>query len=126
MHDSLTVQLGTGLSYVRSHVWLWGTFATAASAYLMFHGPILLFIVKEQMRRSAAVLGLVFAVGGLGSITAAVLLGSAGLPLRSITFIYVAWSRSMLTLAGCVAYPSRWPGPWPRWSAGGRRSSARV
>jgi len=93
VHDSLTVQLGTGLSYVRSHVWLWGTFATAASAYLMFHGPILLFIVKEQMRRSAAVLGLVFAVGGLGSITAAVLLGSG---MRRLDHAYAARLRQLV------------------------------
>jgi DHA3 family tetracycline resistance protein-like MFS transporter len=100
---SLTTELKEGLMYVRSHVWLWGTFASAAFAYMMFMGPVevlLPFIVKEQMHRSADVLGLVFAVGGVGSITAAVLMGVRRQPRRSITFIYLTWTLSTLTLVG--------------------------
>ena len=32
-------QLREGWSYVRRHVWLWGTFASAGVAYLLFMGP---------------------------------------------------------------------------------------
>jgi MFS family permease len=100
---SLTTELKEGLIYVRSHVWLWGTFASAAFAYMMFMGPVevlLPFIVKEQMHRSAAELGLVFAVGGVGSIVAAVMMGVRRQPRRSITFIYLTWTLSTLTLVG--------------------------
>lgn len=100
---SLTTELAEGLVYVRSQVWLWGTFASAAFAYLMFMGPVevlLPFIVKEEMRRSAGQLGLVFTVGGVGSIAAAVVMGSRGQPRRTITFVYVTWTLSTLTLVG--------------------------
>lgn len=107
----LGAELAAGLSYVRAHVWLWGTFAAAAFAYLMFMGPVevlLPFIVKEQMQRSAADLGLIFAVGGVGSIAAALLLGSFRPPRRAVTFIYVAWTLSTLTLAGYGLATSFW------------------
>jgi DHA3 family tetracycline resistance protein-like MFS transporter len=100
---SLTTELAEGLVYVRSKVWLWGTFASAAFAYMMFMGPVevlLPFIVKEEMQRSAGELGLVFAVGGVGSIAAAVVMGSRRQPRRSITFIYITWTLSTLTLVG--------------------------
>ena len=81
-----------GLRYVRSHVWLWGTFASAAIAYLLFMGPaevLLPYIVKNDLHGSAADLGIVFAAGGIGSVGCAVVLGQRGLPRRDITFMYV-------------------------------------
>jgi DHA3 family tetracycline resistance protein-like MFS transporter len=108
---SLRRDLVDGLSYVRSHVWLWGTFAAAAVAYLLFMGPVevlLPFIVKEEMGRSAGDLGFIFAFGGVGSIAAAFLLGSRGLPKRTLTFIYVAWTLSTLTIAGYGIARSVW------------------
>ena len=45
--------LRDGLRYVRRHVWLWGTFASAAVAYLLFMGPaevLLPFVVKNDLR----------------------------------------------------------------------------
>src|SRR4051794_6185695 len=38
-HASVGSEIRTGLGYVRRHVWLWATFATAAIAYLLFMGP---------------------------------------------------------------------------------------
>ncbi|MGH2735579.1 MAG: MFS transporter [Actinomycetota bacterium] len=108
---SLRRDVVAGLAYVRSHVWLWGTFAAAAIAYLLFMGPVevlLPFIVKEEMGRSAGDLGFIFAFGGVGSITAALLLGSRGLPKRTVTFIYVAWTLSTLTIAGYGMARSVW------------------
>lgn len=108
---SLKSDLVDGLSYIRSHVWLWGTFAAAAVAYLLFMGPVevlLPFIVKEEMGRSAGDLGIIFAFGGVGSIAAAVVLGSRGLPKRTLTFIYVAWTLSTLTIAGYGLARSVW------------------
>lgn len=110
-HAPLRVELAEGLAYVRSHVWLWGTFGSAAIAYLLFMGPVevlLPFIVKEEMRRSAGELGLVFAVGGVGSIAAAVLMGTLGQPRRTITFIYLTWTLSTLTLVGYGLAGTMW------------------
>ena len=45
-------QLREGWSYVRRHVWLWGTFASAGIAYLLFMGPaevLLPFMVKHVL-----------------------------------------------------------------------------
>ena len=92
-----------GLRYVRSHVWLWATFASAAIAYLLFMGPaevLLPYIVKNDLHGSAADLGIVFAAGGIGSVGCAVVLGQRGLPRRDITFMYVTWTLATLAVAG--------------------------
>ena len=57
---SVTGDMREGLRYVRSHVWLWATFASAAIAYLLFMGPaevLLPYIVKNDLHGSAADLG---------------------------------------------------------------------
>ena len=67
---SVVGDIRVGFAYVRKHVWLWGTFASAAVAYLCFMGPaevLLPFLVKNDLHGSAADLGLVFAAGGIGS-----------------------------------------------------------
>jgi DHA3 family tetracycline resistance protein-like MFS transporter len=84
-------------------VWLWGTFAAAAVAYLLFMGPVevlLPYIVKVEMGHSAAMLGTVFAVGGIGSILSAALIGSRDLPRHWLVFIYTCWTLSTLAIAG--------------------------
>src|SRR5439155_4818753 len=45
-------------------------------------------------------LGYILAVGGVGALFAAVLVGARGQPRRSITFIYVVWTLSTLAIAG--------------------------
>jgi DHA3 family tetracycline resistance protein-like MFS transporter len=100
---TVAADVGAGLRYVRSHVWLWGTFAAAAVAYLLFMGPtevLLTYIVKHDLGGSAAQLGLVFAAGGVGSVACALLIGQSGLPRRDITFMYVAWTAATLVVAG--------------------------
>lgn len=100
---SFTAELRSGYSFVRKHVWLWGTFGAAAVAYLLFMGPVevlLPYIIKEELGRSAGDLGLIFAIGGVGSILSAVLVSRNQMPRRSVTFIYVAWTLSTLAIAG--------------------------
>jgi MFS family permease len=100
---SMGADIGTGLRYVRRHVWLWATFATAAVAYLLFMGPaevLLPFLVKNEMGGSASDLGLVFAAGGIGSVGCAALIGQRGLPRRDITFMYLAWTLATVAVAG--------------------------
>ena len=92
-----------GFAFVFSHVWLWGTFVAATFAYLLFLGPsevLLPYIVKNELGGSAGDLGLVFATGGLGAIAASVYMAQRGMPVRNMTFIYVAWSLSTLAVAG--------------------------
>jgi DHA3 family tetracycline resistance protein-like MFS transporter len=98
-----TVQAREGWSYVRGHVWLWGTFASAGIAYLLFMGPaevLLPFMVKHVLRGSGEQLGLVLGAGGLGSVAAAVAMTRSGLPSRSMSFIYFVWTLGTLAIAG--------------------------
>jgi DHA3 family tetracycline resistance protein-like MFS transporter len=100
---SVGADIRTGMRYVRSHVWLWATFATAAVAYLLFMGPaevLLPFLVKNELGGSASDLGLVFAAGGIGSVGCAVIMGQRGLPKRDITFMYLAWAAATVAVAG--------------------------
>jgi MFS family permease len=96
-------EIGDGFRYVRSQVWLWGTFLAATIAYLLFWGPadvLLPFVVKNEMHRSARDLGFILAVGGLGAILAAVVMSRRTQPRRHITFLYVVWTISTLAIAG--------------------------
>jgi MFS family permease len=109
--SSVRRDLGEGFAYVRRHVWLWGTFAAAAVAYLLFLGPtevLVPFIVKEQLGGSGTDLGLVFGAGGLGSIVCALAMGQRGLPRRDITFMYVAWTLATVAVAGYGVASAIW------------------
>jgi MFS family permease len=101
--DTVLGDIGAGLRYIRAHVWLWGTFASAAIAYLLFMGPaevLLPYIVKNDLHASAADLGIVFAAGGVGSVGCAIVVGQRGLPRRDITFMYVTWTLATFAIAG--------------------------
>jgi hypothetical protein len=105
------VELREGWSYVRRHVWLWGTFASAGLAYLLFMGPtevLLPFMVKHELHGSGAQLGLVLGAGGLGSLACALVMGRSGLPSRSITFIYLVWTLATLAVAGYGLATAMW------------------
>jgi MFS family permease len=100
---SIAREMGAGFTYVRHHPWLWATLASAAVAYLLFMGPtevLVPFIVKNELRGSAADLGLVFAAGGVGSVVCAVVISQRGLPRRDITWMYVFWTIATLSIAG--------------------------
>jgi MFS family permease len=102
-HVSVAGDIRAGFAYIRGHVWLWATFASAAIAYLLFMGPVevlLPFLVKNDLHGSAADLGLIFAAGGIGSVLCAVVLGQRGLPRRDITFMYVTWTLATIAVAG--------------------------
>jgi MFS family permease len=103
MEGSAFSQVREGFRFVRSHVWLWGTFLAATFAYLMFMGPtevLLPYVIKNNLGGSASDLGFVFALGGVGAILAAIIMGQRGTPRRHITFIYVVWTLSTLAIAG--------------------------
>ena len=123
-----------GFRFVRSRVWLWGTFLAATLAYLIFWGPsevLLPFLVKNDMHGSASDLGFILALGGVGAMFAAIVMGNREMPRRHITFMYGVWTLS--TLASPATVSPRSPGrrcspassstPWrvPGRSSGRRR-----
>ena len=80
-----------------------GTFLSATFAYLLFMGPaevLLPYFVKNDFKGGAALLGTVFAMGGLGAILAAVVVAQLGFPRRQMTFIYLTWTVATLASAG--------------------------
>jgi MFS family permease len=100
-----------GLRFVRSRVWLWGTLASAAVAYLAFFGPaevLLPYLVKNDLHASAGDLGLVFAAGGIGAIGSALVMGQRGHPRRDVTFMYAAWTLATLAVAGYGLATASW------------------
>jgi DHA3 family tetracycline resistance protein-like MFS transporter len=104
-------ELREGWSYVRKHVWLWGTFASASVAYLLFLGPaevLLPFMVKHVLGGSGVQLGLVLGAGGLGSVGCALVMTRSGLPSRSMTFIYAVWTLATIAVAGYGLATAMW------------------
>jgi DHA3 family tetracycline resistance protein-like MFS transporter len=100
---SMARDMREGLAFVRSKVWLWGTFGAATITYLLFMGPaevLLPYVVKNGLGGSAGDLGLVFAAGGIGSVACALVMGQRGLPRRDVTFMYVVWTLATLAVAG--------------------------
>ena len=88
---------------MRRRRWLWVTFVSAAIAYLLFMGPVEVlvpYVVKHDLGGTASDLGLIFGAGGLASILTAMALGQLGLPRRSMTFIYGAWTVATLAVVG--------------------------
>ena len=108
---TLVADMREGFAFVRSKVWLWGTFGAAAIAYLLFMGPaevLLPYVVKNELGGSAADLGIVFAAGGLGSVACALIMGQRGIPRRDVTFMYAAWTLATLAVAGYGFSTSVW------------------
>jgi MFS family permease len=96
-------EIRDGFRFVRSRVWLWGTFLAATLAYLIFWGPsevLLPFIVKNHMQGSARDLGFILALGGIGAMFAAIVMGNREMPRRHITFMYGVWTVSTVAIAG--------------------------
>ena len=96
-------ELTTGFRFVRANAWLWGTLVAATFAYLLFIGPsevLLPFLVKNDLGGDVRVLGYILAMGGIGAIGAAVIVGRRDSPRRYVTVMYVAWTISTLAVAG--------------------------
>jgi MFS family permease len=101
--SSTLAAIGEGFSFVRKHVWLWGTLISAAVAYLAFLGPtevLVPYLVKNELDGSAADLGIVFAAGGVGAIAAAAVMAQHGQPRRDVSFMYGCWIAATVAVAG--------------------------
>lgn len=108
---SLWQDTQAGLRFVRSRVWLWGTFAAATVTYLLFIGPtevLLPYLIRQSLHADARQLGLVLAAGGIGALTASAIIGRTGLPERQLTFMYLCWATATLAVAGYGLAVSGW------------------
>jgi len=104
-------QLGEGWAYMRRHVWLWGTFASAGIAYLLFMGPtivLLPYMVKHELGGSGVQLGIVLGAGGLGAVACATAMGRSRMPTRGIAFIYGVWTLATLAVAAYGLATAMW------------------
>jgi Na+/melibiose symporter-like transporter len=100
-----------GLAYVRGQPWLWATLVGAALFLLLTFGPmevLLPYIIKNELGGDAATFGTVLAIGGLGSIVAAVLLSITGLPRRHVTFMWWAWTVGITLDIGLALSGASW------------------
>jgi len=104
-------QVGEGLRYTRSKPWIWATLVAAMFSLLVFIGPIEVlvpYIIKNKLALGPEALGLIFAVGGVGSLTMSLVIGVVGLPRRRVTVMYVAWSLGVAATALYGAMTSLW------------------
>jgi DHA3 family tetracycline resistance protein-like MFS transporter len=104
-------EVGEGLAYVRSKPWIWATLISSMLSLLVFVGPeevLLPFLVKNRLELGPDALGLIFAVGGVGAIVMAVIVGQAGLPRRTITVMFVSWTVGVLMIGGFGLMTELW------------------
>jgi len=104
-------EVGEGLAFVRRNPWCWATLVAAMFSLLVFIGPVqvlLPYLVKYRLGLEADALGIIFAVGGVGSIVAAIWLGQSGLPRQRVTVMYGAWSAGVALLAGYGVMNGLW------------------
>jgi MFS family permease len=109
--SSLRQEMGEGLRYVRSRVWLWGTFLSATFTYLLFIGPtqvLLPYIVRNTLHQGASTYGEVLAAGGVGALIGAVLSGRRRHPRRPMLWIYSWWTLATVAVAGYGVFTSSW------------------
>ncbi len=109
--ESIWQEMREGLRFVRSQVWLWGTFLSATFTYLLFVGPtevLLPYVVKQELGLSASALSLILTSGGLGAIAASLAVGWIGIPRRFLTYMYGVWAVATLAVAGYGAASHTW------------------
>jgi DHA3 family tetracycline resistance protein-like MFS transporter len=96
---SVLRDVGEGLAAVRRVPWLWAGMAADAIGTLATWGcvqALVPIVVRNDLGGGAAMLGAIYAAGGVGAVIAAVATGSRGSPRRPVTVLF-------LVLAGKVA-----------------------
>jgi MFS family permease len=104
-------EMGEGFTFVRRNPWCWATLVAAMFSLLLFIGPVqvlLPYLVKNQLGLGPESLGFIYAVSGVGSIVAALLIGQLGLPRLKITVMYLVWSVGVALLAGYGLMTALW------------------
>jgi DHA3 family tetracycline resistance protein-like MFS transporter len=104
-------EIREGVSFVRRHVWLWGTLTSAAVGLLFFMGPmdvLIPFVVKNELRGDAADFGWILSAGGVGAIIMSLVMGQRGLPKRHMTFMYLSWTVGVLLIGSFALVQEVW------------------
>jgi hypothetical protein len=105
------VEVVEGFNFVRRNPWCWATLLAAMFSLLLFIGPmqvLLPFLVKNRLDLGPEALGLIFAIGGVGSIVTAVLVGQLGIPRLKVTAMYLSWTIGVALLAGYGLMTALW------------------
>jgi MFS family permease len=108
-------EVAEGFRYVRSQRWLWLWLLAAAVGLLAFTGPVdmlLPFILRNDMglteSQAAYSLGVILAVGGVGSVTVSAFVGQLDLPRRFVTAMYLVEAGAVALLAVYGLMTSVW------------------
>ncbi|MER5887199.1 MFS transporter [Streptomyces sp. NPDC001941] len=94
-----------GFRYVWRHKWLLYAFAAGAVTVVCVMGPwnvLVPYLLHEDGEHGAQTYGLVLAVGGVGQIAGALLVGGRSLDRRTLVWLYLAWGAMAGGLAGFV------------------------
>ena len=100
-----------GFRFTRSQPWIWATLVAAMFSLLVFVGPVEVlvpFVIKNKLGLGPEELGLIFAVGGVGSLAMSILIGAVGLPRRRVTVMYLAWAFAVGATALYGAMTALW------------------
>jgi MFS family permease len=91
-----------GFAYVATRPWLWGPMVTASVAQLLYAGPnqsLVPYLVKYELHASAGALGLILAIGGLGTLAAGLLAGRLPRPQHIVSAMVLGWALGIGSLA---------------------------
>jgi MFS family permease len=110
-HTKLLADIREGFSFIRRHVWIWGTLTMATVWVVVLLGPLdvlVPYIVKNDIGGGAGALGLVYACGGIGAIASAAWTGQLGLPRQPVTRMLLGWSLGCATVSGIALATATW------------------
>lgn len=100
-----------GFRYCRSQRWLWVSILAAGLGNFVAFSPLTALIpllVKNTLHQDGVALGLVFAAGGLGGVTASVVLGHRGTPRNRVVHLWLGWGLSGFGVLGLGLAPDVW------------------
>ncbi|MFF4415463.1 MFS transporter [Streptosporangium sp. NPDC001559] len=101
-----------GWRYAWRHRWLLYAFSAGAVAVVCVMGPwnvLVPYVLRNEIGGGAEMYGLVLAVGGVGQVAGALLVGGRPLDRRTLTLLYLAWGVMAGGLAGFAVHSSPWP-----------------
>ncbi|HYY44058.1 MAG TPA: MFS transporter [Actinomycetota bacterium] len=109
--SSALSEIKEGLAFVRSQSWLWWGLMATAVGVVFFYGPwqaLIPVIIKKGIGGGPEAYGLMLAIGGVGSVLAALAVGQRGLPRRPVIFTLGCWSLGMLFLSTFALASAPW------------------
>ena len=109
--SSVLAEIAQGARFVRSQTWLWATMVAGGIAMLVFWGPyevLIPYLIKNQYGGDPGDFGALLAMGGVGSIVAALWISQRGLPRRSVTFMFTGFAVAFLAVGAYGIANATW------------------